>query len=53
MLIDKGILVDEIKLYGGVESDDALDDSLNENSFSELEAVMSKVGHFFENVLTF
>lgn len=53
MLIDKGVLVDEIRLYGGVESDDALDDSLNENNFSELEAVMSKVGNFFENLLSF
>lgn len=53
VLIDKGVLVDEIRLYGGVESDDALDDSLNENNFSELEAVMSKLFSQRQSVLKF
>lgn len=43
VLIDKGISVDEIRLYGESENDDALDDSLNDDNFSELEAVISKV----------
>uniref|UniRef100_A0A2N9ETB0 Uncharacterized protein n=1 Tax=Fagus sylvatica TaxID=28930 RepID=A0A2N9ETB0_FAGSY len=43
VLIDKGVSVDEIKLYGETESDEALDESLIEDSFSELEAVISKV----------
>ncbi|KAK4276369.1 hypothetical protein QN277_019326 [Acacia crassicarpa] len=43
VLIDKGVLVDEIKLYGGVESDEALDESFCEDSFAELEVVISKL----------
>ncbi|GAV76694.1 hypothetical protein CFOL_v3_20167 [Cephalotus follicularis] len=43
VLIDQGVSVDEIKLYGEQESDDALDESLNEVSFADLEAVMSKI----------
>lgn len=40
MLIEKGVLVDEIKLYGENEDDEALD---IEESFSELEDVIEKV----------
>ncbi|XP_054818649.1 uncharacterized protein LOC129318107 isoform X4 [Prosopis cineraria] len=43
VLIDKGVLVDEIKLYGGVESGEALDESYCEDSFAKFEVVMSKV----------
>ena len=40
--------VDEIKLYGESQNDDALYESFNEDSFSELEAVMSKVHKGYE-----
>ena len=40
--------VDEIKLYGESQNDDALDESFNEDSFSELEAVMTKVHKGYE-----
>lgn len=43
VLIEKGVTVDEIRLYGEMESDKALDDSSLEDSFSELEAVISKL----------
>ncbi|XP_022727740.1 uncharacterized protein LOC111283439 isoform X2 [Durio zibethinus] len=43
VLLDNGVSVDEIKLYGESENDDALDESFNEGSFSELEAVMTKL----------
>ncbi|KAJ9564692.1 hypothetical protein OSB04_000658 [Centaurea solstitialis] len=42
VLIEKGVLVDEIKLYGEPEGDDGLDESLIEESFSELEDVIAK-----------
>ncbi|XP_019432744.1 PREDICTED: uncharacterized protein LOC109339707 isoform X1 [Lupinus angustifolius] len=42
-LLDKGVLVDEIKLYGESGDDEPLDESLCEDSFSELEAVISKI----------
>lgn len=45
VLIQKGVSVNEIKLYGEMESDEALDDSSSEN-FSELEAIISKVCGF-------
>ncbi|KAJ0043322.1 hypothetical protein Pint_18563 [Pistacia integerrima] len=44
VLFEKGVSIDEIKLYGEVEDDDVLDES--EESFSELEAVMAKL--FFQ-----
>lgn len=50
VLIEKGVSVNEIKLYGEPESDDALDDLSTKDSFSELEAVMSKVGNLIYNV---
>lgn len=43
VLVDKGVLVDEIKLYGERENDEALDESFCEDSFSELEAVITKI----------
>ncbi|KAK6927834.1 hypothetical protein RJ641_006425 [Dillenia turbinata] len=43
ILLEKGVTVDEIKLYNETESDDALDESLCEDSFGELEAVISKL----------
>ncbi|KAA8530672.1 hypothetical protein F0562_005394 [Nyssa sinensis] len=43
VLIDKGVSVNEIKLYGEMESDEALDDSFSEDSFAQLEAVISKL----------
>ncbi|XP_047151171.1 uncharacterized protein LOC124823080 isoform X2 [Vigna umbellata] len=43
VLLDKGVLVDEIKLYGEEENDETLDESFGEDSFSELEAVMAKI----------
>lgn len=47
MLINKGVLVDEIKLYGEPCGDEALDESLVEESFSELEDVITKVSKNF------
>lgn len=44
VLIDKGVALDEIKLYGEPESNDALDDSSTKDSFGELEEVITKVG---------
>ncbi|KAI3976523.1 hypothetical protein MKX01_008381 [Papaver californicum] len=43
VLVEKGILLDEIKLYGGMESEDALDSSFDENSFEDLQGVISKL----------
>ncbi|XP_045828965.1 uncharacterized protein LOC123920706 isoform X2 [Trifolium pratense] len=43
VLVDKGVLVDDIKLYGETVNDEALDESFCEDSFSELEAVMTKI----------
>nr|DAD32157.1 TPA_asm: hypothetical protein HUJ06_011008 [Nelumbo nucifera] len=43
VLVDRGVTVDEIKLYGNMDEEDALDDSLSEDSFVELEAVISKI----------
>lgn len=43
MLIEKGVSVNEIKLYGEPESNDALDDSSMKDSFAELEVVITKV----------
>ncbi|KAJ4959804.1 hypothetical protein NE237_019714 [Protea cynaroides] len=43
VLVDKGIALDEIKLYGGMEVGNALDDAACVDSFGELEDVISKV----------
>ncbi|KAK4411771.1 hypothetical protein Sango_0250100 [Sesamum angolense] len=40
VLIDKGVSVNEIKLYGELESNDALDDSSTNDNFAELEVVI-------------
>ncbi|KAK8717685.1 hypothetical protein V6N13_044943 [Hibiscus sabdariffa] len=52
VLLDKGVSVNEIKLYGESENDDPIDESFSEDSFSELEAVMEKLfsqrSHFFK-----
>ncbi|KAI7749342.1 hypothetical protein M8C21_009119 [Ambrosia artemisiifolia] len=42
VLIEKGVLVDEIKLYGANEGDEPLDESLIDESFSDLEDVITK-----------
>lgn len=52
MLVDKGISVDEIKLYGETGNDEALDESFSEDSFAELEDVISKVGNSSETYIT-
>ncbi|KAI3824332.1 hypothetical protein L1987_05790 [Smallanthus sonchifolius] len=43
VLIEKGVLVDEIKLYGADEGDEPLDESLVDESFSDLEDVITKI----------
>nr|GMC67564.1 High-affinity branched-chain amino acid transport system permease protein like [Ipomoea batatas] len=43
VLLEKGVSVDEIKLYGEPESNEALDDLPTEDSFSELEEIISKL----------
>ncbi|KAK9682336.1 hypothetical protein RND81_10G065900 [Saponaria officinalis] len=43
VLIERGILVDEMKLYGEEDPDGDLDDSLSEDGFTELEAVISQL----------
>ncbi|KAK3030582.1 hypothetical protein RJ639_039668 [Escallonia herrerae] len=53
VLIDKGVLLDEIKLYGEPESNEALDDSLSEDSFTELEAVITKLFSQRQSLLKF
>ncbi|XP_074371841.1 uncharacterized protein LOC141712702 isoform X2 [Apium graveolens] len=41
VLVEKGVLIDEMKLYGQTEIAEAIDESLTE--FSDLEAVISKL----------
>ncbi|GFY94112.1 hypothetical protein Acr_09g0005580 [Actinidia rufa] len=53
VLIGKGVSINEIKLYGQTESDEALDESLGEDCFSELEAVISKLFLQRESLLKF
>ncbi|XP_057807190.1 uncharacterized protein LOC131021881 [Salvia miltiorrhiza] len=53
VLIDKGVTVDEIKLYGEPESNDALDDSSTEDSFGELEEVITKLFSQRESLLKY
>lgn len=43
VLIERGVSLEEIKLYGEGESEDAIDESLSEDSFAELEAVISQM----------
>ncbi|XP_042016780.1 uncharacterized protein LOC121764816 isoform X2 [Salvia splendens] len=53
VLIDKGVAVDEIKLYGEPESKDALDDSFMQDSFGELEEVITKLFSQRESLLKY
>ncbi|XP_059450487.1 uncharacterized protein LOC132181328 isoform X2 [Corylus avellana] len=53
VLIDKGVSVDEIKLYGEMECDEALDESFSEESFEELEDLISKLFSQRESFLKF
>ncbi|XP_047956949.1 uncharacterized protein LOC125202569 isoform X2 [Salvia hispanica] len=53
VLIDKGVALDEIKLYGEPESKDALDDSFMQDSFGELEEVITKLFSQRESLLKF
>ena len=46
-MLDRGVLAEEIKLYGEANTDDALDDSIGEVGFAELEAVISQVIYNF------
>ncbi|KAI3873098.1 hypothetical protein MKX03_031474, partial [Papaver bracteatum] len=43
VLVEKGILLNDIKLYGGMEREDAVDSSSDENSFEDLQGVISKL----------
>lgn len=53
VLVEKGVSVDEIKLYGEPESNDALDDSSTNDDFTELEEIISKVFSKGESLLKF
>ncbi|KAK2652512.1 hypothetical protein Ddye_012368 [Dipteronia dyeriana] len=53
VLVEQGVLVDEIRLYGETEGDDDLDDTFNEENFAELEAVMTKIFFQRESLLKF
>ncbi|XP_042504975.1 uncharacterized protein LOC122081776 [Macadamia integrifolia] len=53
VLVEKGIAVDEIKLYGGMEEENVLDDSSNGDNFGELEDVISKVFSQSSSLLKF
>ncbi|WCJ25204.1 hypothetical protein M5689_007108 [Euphorbia peplus] len=43
VLIEKGVSVDEMKLYGETDSDEPIDESFTENGFADLESVISKI----------
>ncbi|CAL9118762.1 unnamed protein product [Musa textilis] len=43
VLLDKGITIDEIKLYGATEDDEALEISSSDDNFEELETVITKI----------
>uniref|UniRef100_A0A6M2FB62 Uncharacterized protein n=1 Tax=Populus davidiana TaxID=266767 RepID=A0A6M2FB62_9ROSI len=43
VLVEQGVSLEEIKLYGGSDDDEAIDESFIEDGFGELEAVMSKL----------
>ncbi|KAH6796919.1 hypothetical protein C2S52_021473 [Perilla frutescens var. hirtella] len=53
VLIEKGVSVNEIRLYGGPESNDALDDSSMDDSFGELGEVLTKLFSQREPLLKF
>ncbi|OWM87078.1 hypothetical protein CDL15_Pgr017663 [Punica granatum] len=46
VLLDNGVSMDELKLYGDVENDEPLDESSEKGGFTELEDVISKL--FFQ-----
>ncbi|KAL2551307.1 uncharacterized protein Fot_04926 [Forsythia ovata] len=43
VLLEKGVSIGEIKLFGASENNDALDDSSTEDNFAELEDIISKL----------
>ncbi|KAI6691460.1 hypothetical protein NL676_028288 [Syzygium grande] len=43
VLLDKGVTVDEMKLYGEAESNELVDESSSNDGFAELEDVISKL----------
>lgn len=45
--MDKGVSIDEIKLYGQTEIDEALEDLSNDGNFMELESGLAKVSQYF------
>ncbi|MCD9637805.1 hypothetical protein HAX54_021309 [Datura stramonium] len=45
-LLEKGVSIDEMKLYGKSESNEPLDDFSSEDNLSELRAVLSKLSSF-------
>lgn len=47
VLIEQGVSVEEIKLYGETDDDEPIDESFIEDGFADLEAVMSKVDSNF------
>ncbi|PIN11243.1 hypothetical protein CDL12_16152 [Handroanthus impetiginosus] len=51
VLIEKGVSVNEIKLYVEPESNEALDDSSTNDNFTELEAVITKLFSQRESLL--
>ncbi|KAK9115148.1 hypothetical protein Syun_021945 [Stephania yunnanensis] len=53
VLTDKGIAIDEMKLYGDPESADLLDASTDDDSFQDLEAVMSKMFNTGASIIKF
>ncbi|GAA0158030.1 hypothetical protein LIER_15158 [Lithospermum erythrorhizon] len=52
-LMEKGVAVDEMKLYGQTDHEESLDDSSLEESFSELEAVISQLFSHRSSLLKF
>lgn len=46
-LRDYGVSTDEIKLYGQMEGDEALEDLSNDGNFMELESGLAKVYQYF------
>ncbi|XP_020104630.1 uncharacterized protein LOC109721412 [Ananas comosus] len=53
VLIERGITVEEIKLYGDAEDDDLLEISSSESDFEELETVITKLFSARESLLKF
>ncbi|XP_050229067.1 uncharacterized protein LOC126678206 isoform X2 [Mercurialis annua] len=43
VLIEQGVSIDEMKLYGETENDEPIDESFIEDGFADLEAVISKI----------